>query len=185
MSKSSAPPKASEITHGLPSGEHEDMHDVLQGWDQRINQTRQHNAKVKAQHEHKGVVKMVHKSSKGSPLPSELDPNFAYGLTTEEVDIKSDPFLHSNSVIAQRQAQQERELKHREERAAENKDKPKKKLDPARPTAASIGHTHHPPGDPPLKDTFKMKRFTQYEHGKIDTGLRKEKPQPEAASETN
>lgn len=172
MSKS--PTKKNEIINGIPSGKHEDMRDVLQGWDKRENEQLQHNAKVQAKSQHKGI-KTVHKSGNESLLPSELDPNYTYGLTTEEIDIKSDPFLHSNQVIAQRKAQQERELKRREALAAENKEKPTKKIDPLKPTAASMGHTHHPPAEPGPKDTFKMKRFTKFEHGKIDTGLRKPK----------
>lgn len=172
-----------EMVHGMPSGKHEPMKEVLQGWDDRIEETKKHNAEVRKQHTHKGAVKMVHKQAKNEPLPSDLDPSFSYGMSTHDIDIRLDPFLHSNAVIEQRQAQQERELKRLEARQQkENTQKTsKKRLDPTRATAASIGHTKHPDPEPGLKDTFKMKRFTQFEHGVIDSGIRKSPSKEEKA----
>ncbi|OHT04223.1 hypothetical protein TRFO_28332 [Tritrichomonas foetus] len=165
--------KQGEIVHGMPSGKHEPMNDVLQGWDKRIEETKRHNAEVRKQHTHKGTVKMVHKSAKDEVLPSDLDPNFVYGMSTHDIDVRNDPFLRSNAIIEQRVAQQDRELKREQARLEANQGSPSKRVDPRRPTAASLGHTKKPEPEPGLKDTFKMKRFTNLEHGKIDTGLRK------------
>lgn len=167
------------MVHGISSGKRENMSDVLQGWDKRIKETKQHNEEVRKQHTHKGTVKMVRKSSKDEPLPSDLDPNYVYGMSTHDIDVKSDPFLRSNAIIEQRQQQQERELKREQSRLERTQSNPKKKLDPKRPTAASLGHTKKLNQEPQLKDTFKMKRFTNIDHGKIDTGLRKS-PQTDA-----
>lgn len=162
------------MVHGTKSGQHEDMSDVLQGWDNRIRESEMHNAEVAHKHR-KGQVKLVRKSAKGEPLPSEIDPDYTYGLSTHDIDLHADPFLRSNAIIAQRQAQQEREIKREEKRQAkEQKAKPTRKIDATRPTAASIGHTHKPTPEPTEAETFKMKRFTQFTHGKIDTGLHKQ-----------
>ena len=153
-----------DMTFGKPSGEHENMTDVVQGWDDRIKEVEEHNAELR---------KTKSSKSRKMVLPSDVDENFRYGMTTHDLDVRADPFLHSNAVIAQRQAKQEAEEKRLAEKMKESDGKPKKKIDPARPTAASIGHTKTKPAEPALKDTFKMKRFTQFEHGAIDTGLRK------------
>ena len=155
-----------DMTFGKPSGAHENMTDVVQGWDDRIKEVEQHNAEIKSKPK-------LTKAKKTTPLPSETDKNFTYGMSTHDLDVRADPFLHSNAVIAQRVAKQEAEEKRLAEKMKNSEVKPKRKIDPARPTAASIGHTKHAPAEPALKDTFKMKRFTQIEHGAIDTGLRK------------
>ena len=152
------------MTFGVPSGKHENMTDVIQGWDKRIEEMEEQNAKNKS--------KSKAQKSKGS-LPSDTDPEYTYGMSTHDIDVRSDPFLHSNSVIAARMAKQEAEEKRQAERMNNPKGKPKKKIDPARPTAASIGHTKHASAEPALKDTFKMKRFTKIDHGSIDTGKHK------------
>lgn len=170
-----------DMVHGISSGKRENMSDVLQGWNNRIKETEQHNAEVRNQHSHKGAVKLTRKSNKSEQLPSDLDPNYVYGMSTHDIDVKSDPFLRSNAIIEQRMQQQERELKREQSRLARTQSNPKKKLDPKRPTAASLGHTKKLNQEPQLKDTFKMKRFTNIEHGKIDTGLRKP---PQAAKKT-
>ena len=154
-----------QMTFGMHSGKHEDMTDVIQGWDKRIEEMEDQNAKARA--------KSKALKSKKTPLPSDADPNFTYGMTTHDIDVRSDPFLRSNAVIAARIAKQEAEEKRQAEREKSGKVKPKRNIDPARPTAASIGHTKHAPPEPALKDTFKMKRFTNIQHGAIDTGLHK------------
>ena len=164
-----------DMVHGIASGKRENMSDVLQGWDQRIEETKKHNAEVRKQHTHKGAVKMGHKSSKKESLPSDMDPNYVYGMSTHDIDVKSNPFLRSNAIIEQRMQQQERELKREQARMEATQSSPKKKIDPRRPTAASLGHTKKPEGEPPLKDTFKMKKFTNVEHGKIYEQLQKQK----------
>ena len=151
-----------EMTFGMHSGKHEDMTDVLQGWDKRVEEMEEHNAKGRSKSRQKKTL-----------LPSDVDPEYTYGMTTHDIDVKNDPFLRSNAVIAARIAKQEAEERRMEERIKNNKVKPKRRLDPTRPTAASIGHTKHAPPEPALKDTFKMKRFTQIDHGVIDTGKHK------------
>ena len=154
-----------EMTFGKPSGQHENMTDVIQGWDKRIEEMEEHNAKIRS--------KSKAQKTKKTPLPSDVDENYTYGMSTKDIDMRNDPFLRSNQVIAARIAKQEAEEKRMEERIKNNKVKPKRKIDPARPTAASIGHTKHTPAEPALKDTFKMKRFTQIDHGVVDTGKHK------------
>lgn len=173
MSSSNKKVDPKDMVHGISSGKRENMSDVLQGWNDRIKETQKHNEEVRNQHSHKGTVKLTRKTSKNEQLPSDLDPNYVYGMSTHDIDVKSDPFLRSNAIIEQRMQQQERELKREQSRLARNQSNPKKKLDPKRPTAASLGHTKKLNQEPQLKDTFKMKRFTNIDHGKIDTGLRK------------
>lgn len=173
MSSSNKKVDPKDMVHGISSGKRENMSDVLQGWNNRIKETKMHNEEVRKQHSHKGTVKLTRKSGKDETLPSDIDPNYVYGMSTHDIDVKSDPFLRSNAIIEQRMQQQERELKREQSRLARTQSNPKKKLDPKRPTAASIGHTKKLNQEPQLKDTFKMKRFTNIDHGKIDTGLRK------------
>ncbi|KAH0785475.1 hypothetical protein GPJ56_010610 [Histomonas meleagridis] len=170
-------PEQKDIVYGITYGKHEDMKDVLQGWDNRIAETKKHNLEVNKKR--KGQVKLVHKTYKAKPLPSEIDPNYVYGMSTHDIDQKTDPFLRSNAIIERRNEQHEREMKKLENSQKDAKKHPRKKIDPLRPTAASLGHTKKKETEPPLKETFKMKRFTKFEHGKIDTGLRKKKPAEE------
>lgn len=158
-----------DMVHGKASHTHEPMKDVLHGWDLRVAEVRKRNALIRGDNKRRGQVRTVRKSQHDGILPSQLDKDFRYGKSTYDIDVHADPLYHSNAIIAQRVAQQDREIK----RAEETKAKPQKRLDPARPTRASIGHTIRQTGELTLKDTFKMKRFTQFDHGKIDTGLHK------------
>ena len=145
--------------YGKPTQKDDDVAHIMQAWSEK-----------------KGQKDKLRR--KKAELPSDRDPNFTYGLSTQVLDEKQDPFLRSSAVIEQRQAHREKELAKQESKPV----KPKKKIDPTKPTAASLGHTKKPEGEPQLKDTFKMKRFTQFEHGKIDTGLKhqaKEGDKPE------
>lgn len=148
---------------GIVSNKHEDMNDLMHGWEKRIEEMEEYNAELKS--------KNKQKSQKGklASLPSEKDPDFTYGMITHDLNARMDPFRRSNAIIEQRIAKQEAEQR----KLLKKNQKAKKKIDPMKPTAASIGHTKLKPPEPQLKDTFKMKRFTQFEHGKIDTGLRK------------
>ena len=161
--------KVKDMVHGKLTGEHEDMNDVIHGWDKREAEIRAEQEKLRKKSHRKGQVRMVLHKQDDKPLPHELDPNFRYGMSTHDIDVRADPFLRSNAKIEQRREAQEAAAEKKVE-----KKKPKKFVDLSqKPTAASIGHTHKAPPEPALKDTFKMKRFTQIEHGKIDTGLRK------------
>ncbi|EAX88283.1 hypothetical protein TVAG_132880 [Trichomonas vaginalis G3] len=166
-----------EMTFGKKSGEHEDMTEVVQGWDNRIKEFEEHSAQVRSK------SKVQKKSPKKDTLPSDTDPNFTYGMSTHDIDVRADPFLHSNAVIAQRMTKQEEEEKRAAAKAELTGGKNKKKIDPLRPTAASIGHTKHAPTEPALKDTFKMKRFTNKEHGVIYHEVQKQKEADQKAKE--
>lgn len=163
-----------EMTFGKKSGTHEDMTEVVQGWDNRIKEFEEHSAQVRSKSK-AGKPK----APKKDPLPSDQDPNFTYGMSTHDIDVRADPFLHSNAVIAQRMAKQEEEERRAAAKAELTGGKNKKKIDPLRPTAASIGHTKHAPTEPALKDTFKMKRFTNKEHGVIYHEIQAEKAKEE------
>ena len=154
---------SNEICYGKSSGTHEPIKDVLQGWNEAAAENRKHNAGAHP----------AHKGKRG-PIPSDFDRDYTYGMTTYELDVRSDPLHRSNAIIEQRVAQQERELRRMEAQLAKDQAEGKqhKKFDPRRPTKASLGHQKNPPPEPGLKDTFKMKRFTKFEHGKVDTGLR-------------
>jgi hypothetical protein len=158
------------LTHGVPSGKHEPVGDVFRGWNDRINEVWLHNAAVRKSAP-RGQVRFVRKTAKDMPLPSDLDSSFSYGLPTREIDIHADPLYRSNAIIRMRIEAQERAKQREEVRRENERTLPKK--NPARPTAASKGHEKHAPGLPPLAETFKMKRFTQFEHGKVDTLNRK------------
>ena len=140
---------------GVVHSAHKDhVGDVIQGWKQREEEASRNGCQRR-------------KTKTNNVLPSEVDPNFRYGMSTREIDMKNDPFMRSNHVIEQRMKRQDRELNK------PGKVEEKKKIDPRKPTAASIGHTKKKEQEPQLKDTFKMKRFTNFEHGKVDTNLRK------------
>jgi hypothetical protein len=156
------------LTHGKPSGKHEPVGDLFQGWNRRANEVWLHNAAVRKA-VRPGQVRFVRKTAKHALLPSDLDRNFSYGLSTHEIDLRADPLYRSNSIIQQRVAAQERARLREAARKESERGQARKRLEPARPTAASRGHEKHLPGLPPLRDTFKMKRFTGFEHGKIDT----------------
>ena len=142
-----------EMTFGKASGTHEPMDDVLHGWDKRIEETEKRNNDIRSQS--KNSKKTVHK--KNLELPHEQDKDFVYGMSTHDIDTRADPFLHSNSVIEQRKLKKEAEEKKLAEKQKILQTTTKKKADPMRPTAASIGHTFHPTPEPGLKETFKMK----------------------------
>jgi hypothetical protein len=163
------------VVHGKPSGQHESMSDVLQGWDQRINESWIANAEVRQGGKRPRRPKLTWKDG---TLPSDVDPNFRYGMSTRDMDVKSDPLHRSNAIIEQRIAQREKEMR-KEDAQMERDARAAKQLNPRRSTAASRGHVKHPPREPGLKDTFKMKRFVKFQHGMIDTGLRR----PAAAAE--
>jgi hypothetical protein len=132
------------------------MGEVVHGWDDRIAESEKQNP-PENRPKHKKV-----------PLPSDSDPDFAYGVPTRQLDVKADPFARSNAIIAARVAQQERKQKKQSQEPS-----PKRRTDAPRPTAASLGHARPPPPEPRAADSFKMKRFANVEHGKVDTGLRK------------
>lgn len=160
---------SSDICYGKCSGDHESIKNVLQGW----NDAAAANRKQSSAARHNPAPS--HAKGKRGPLPSDYDTDYTYGMTTHQLDVRSDPLHRSNAIIEQRMAQQERELRRMEAQLAKDQAEGKihKKFDPRRPTKASIGHQKNPPPEPQLKDTFKMKRFTKFEHGKIDTGLHK------------
>jgi hypothetical protein len=110
-------------------------------------------------------------------LPSDIDKDFHYGLSTQEINMKNDPLWRSNAILEQRIAKQERQL----ERNESKKPTGPKKLRPIRPTVASLAHSKYLQAEAPIQPEFKMKRFAQIEHGKIDTGNRKQRVQSAAA----
>lgn len=139
-----------DIVHGKPSGEHEPMDSVLHGWGEFPS--------VSAK------ARLAEK--KRRPLPSDFDRDFQYGLSTREINAKSDPLWRSNAIVEQKIARQEKIAARDEAKKA----KPVKRIDPRRPTAASQGHSKVFVVEASPKETFKMKRFANIGHGKIDTG---------------
>jgi hypothetical protein len=145
-----------EIVHGKRSGDHEPVSDVIHGWEKRQNSTWLQNGER-------------HKEPK-RPLPSELDQNFRYGMSTRDLDVKADPLHRSNAIIAKRIASQERKLLREEAKKQLEGEKPRRKPVEIRGTAASLGHTKHVADETFVQQPFKMKRFAKIDHGVVDCG---------------
>jgi hypothetical protein len=146
-----------DIVHGKASGEHESISDVIHGWQKREKDCWLQNGE--------------RRKSEGPPLPSAADKDFRYGMSTRELDMKADPLHRSNAIIEQRIAAQERK-REREERKQAPQEKPLPQLG-GRPTAASRAHARAPRGDARPAEQFKLKRFANIEHGKVDSNFRK------------
>jgi hypothetical protein len=93
-------------------------------------------------------------------------------MSTRDMDMKADRLHRSNAIIEQRMAVQERRRAKETARQDSAEPKPSRKPLGVRPTAASRGHTKYMEQQVP-RETFKMERFAQIEHGKIDTGNRR------------
>jgi hypothetical protein len=142
-----------DLVHGKPSGDHDPVSEVIHGWEKREKATWLRNGER-------------HQKDR-KPLPSEIDENFRYGMSTRDLDAKADPLHRSNAIIADRIASQERKLLREEAKKQLTKAKP-----PQKPTR-SIGHAKQVSEETFTQQPFKMKRFARIEHGVVDCGCHK------------
>jgi hypothetical protein len=149
----------SDLVHGKPSGDHDPVSEVIHGWEKREKANWLRNGER-------------HKEDR-KPLPSEIDQNFRYGMSTRDLDVKADPLHRSNAIIENRIASQERKLLREEAKKQLGEAKPRRKPTEVRPTAASIGHAKQIPEETFSQQPFKMKRFARIEHGVVDCGCHK------------